>query len=83
MQIKTCSAKGCSRTAKFQCVDSLKPIPERKGFLACARHGLLWYRQGRGSIWVFPLEPEEAQSLTEDQILSIVGASGDPPLKRQ
>jgi len=80
---QTCSAGGCSRPAKFQCVDSLRPTLERKGFLACARHGLLWHRQGRGSIWVFPLEPEEAQSLTEEAILKIVEASGEAPLPRK
>ena len=79
----TCSAKGCSRPAKFQCVDNLQPILERKGFLACARHGLLWHRQGRGSIWVFPLGTDEAQSLTEAEIENIVDTSGDPPLKHK
>ena len=75
-----CSAKGCRRDARLMVVDNLPPLLERKQIPACTRHALVWHRQGRGSIWVFPLGEGESQSLTEEQIIATVRASGEKPL---
>lgn len=77
-----CSAKGCHREAKLAVVDNQQPLLKREQAPACARHALLWHRQGRGSIWVFPLGESEANSLTEDQIIVVVVESKELPLKR-
>jgi hypothetical protein len=55
-------------------VDNLQPLLERKQAPVCTRHALLWHRQGRGSIWVFPLGEGESQNLTEEQILAVFEA---------
>ncbi|KKM98467.1 hypothetical protein LCGC14_1157730 [marine sediment metagenome] len=74
---------GCDRDARLTMVDALKPMLERKQHPVCARHALLYYRQGRGSIWLFPLGEDEAESLAEGQIEKVVTESGEPPLPRR
>lgn len=77
-----CIGMGCERQARFEIVDALKPVIDRKQVPACARHALLWLRQGRRSIWVFPLGEGDTESLTEEQITQEIERSGEPPLPR-
>lgn len=83
MKKATCGGMGCRRTVRLAAVDGQQPITERRAIPACARHALLWHRQGRGSIWIFALGNSESQSLSEDEIIKIVDASTDPPLQRR
>lgn len=77
-----CIAKNCRRKVALTIVDGLQPISKRVQEPVCSRHALLWHRQGKGSMWVFPPGETEATQLTEQEIIEVVKESGDPPLQR-